>query len=333
MHRKAKEATRSKKLPEQATKALGDNRIRAIPYRESAVPEKPVSFTPSKFVTPDSFIIINGARGQGKSYAGRCLLWHMRTFFQRGFVMTNTKQNLFWSPHFPEDHIFDGFYEGVIDRIMKQQAKRMAQYNRDPKSINPFTLLVLEDVGTDTRNSDVLARLATTGRHFGMCIMVLTQRVHQLSTSVRDNADIVINLRTYSQSAKEAVWESWLGDLKLREAVQLQLTWCWKDPGTDVSQCLVVANRKGGNTVQDRVYAWIACDPGPFIIGSPREWGEESDDERDETILRTGHKYVHKDRSARGGGQSGARGRRVGPHQSRQHKGSGHRRGSDSRNR
>ena len=265
------------KLPAKAIKSIEDNKIRAIDYEESVIPAKPREWNPLKHITPDAFIIINGARGQGKSYAGRCLLWHMRSMFQRGFVMTNTKQNLFWSAYFPDDHIFDGFYEGVIDKILKQQKKRMRQYATDPKSLNPFTLLVLEDVGTDIRQSDVLERLATTGRHFGMCVVVLTQRVHQLHTRVRDNADIVINLRTYSKSAKEAVHESWLGDLKPAEAVRMLNTWCWKDDKTDVSQCLVIANRKGGNTIQERCFAWIACDPGPFLIGSAREWGQDSD--------------------------------------------------------
>lgn len=103
-----------------------------------------------------------------------------------------------------------------------------------------------------------------------------------MDTKVRDNVDLFITLRTRSESSRKAIWESYLSDLPAKDAVKLQQTWCWKDNKTGVSQCLVVLNRMGGNTVQERVRAFIACNPGPFIIGSPSMWGEDSDDEEDE---------------------------------------------------
>lgn len=266
------------KLKRQEEKA--DNEIRAIPYEDHFIPSKPKKWHPLDHLTREACIAINGARGEGKSYVARCLLWHMRHWFREGWCITNTAENGYWQPIFGEDRVIDGEYlTGSLEWIMEYQKPIAAQYHADPESINPFVVLVLEDVGTDLRDNKELQKMIAYGRHKCICVMLLTQRIHMLDTKVRDNIDIFIALRTRSASSKKAIWESYMSDVSQQEGVVAQATWCWKDTKTEKAQCMIILNRKGGNTIQDRLRAYIACDPGPFIIGSPSEWGFDSDED------------------------------------------------------
>lgn len=206
----------------------------------------------------------------------RYCAWAMRGYFRCAEVFTKTSFNLFWQEHFPEWKVFGGWMPGMITAIMEEQKKVMLQYRKDPQSINPYRLLVLDDVVTDAGRSPELINLATQGRHYGLCVMIATQHCPLLDPSVRGNCDAVFIFRLHEERALEVLARNYLPQLKLNNAMNTLQRYAYKDPKPGgPSQCLVIFNIKGG-PLKDRIYFLQAIDPGKFVIGCKAYWERKS---------------------------------------------------------
>jgi hypothetical protein len=70
----------------------------------------------------------------------------------------------------------------VIRKILEKQKKVVEQWRANPESINPYRVLILDDVITDAGQSRELADLAVMARHFKICVMLTDQHPQLLCT-------------------------------------------------------------------------------------------------------------------------------------------------------
>jgi len=70
---------------------------------------------------------------------------------------TKTKQNEYWSQHFPSERIYEGFPEDVVEKILEEQ-KRKYQRILDGETLMPFICIILDDIisGHELRYNNAL---------------------------------------------------------------------------------------------------------------------------------------------------------------------------------
>lgn len=99
-------------------------------------------------IGPDYTIGFFGKRREGKSFAMRWMLYHLRHSIPRIVVFTSTRINGFWQKFVPSDKIFDGYSPGVMAQIRESQEQIVTYMNDHPEEadkINPYIVIVLED--------------------------------------------------------------------------------------------------------------------------------------------------------------------------------------------
>lgn len=147
-------------------------------------------------IKKDSFIIVIGKRRYGKSTWTEYVLNDMWKFFPSGaYCFTKTKHNYYWQQHIPEERIYDGFDEEIVQEILDEQK---TTYNRIlsgdyGEDEIPYKLLIFDDVISDQtlRYQELLNEIVFSGRHYFLFIVVCSQDCKGLPPSVRQNADLV----------------------------------------------------------------------------------------------------------------------------------------------
>lgn len=254
---------------EKKASAASAAKVERLPsYIEEKAPV-PKPWNPVKHLGGDFFITYNGARRQGKTWMTRYNLWAQRHWFRCGEVFSNSPMNGFWQKHFPEWKVISGWRPGTMLAIMQEQAEVASLYQRFPDRINPYRVVVLEDVCNDLQHDPVLEDLATYGRHLYLSVHVITQHPQKLPPVVRSNTDVVVIFPLHSRSALECLADDYLSNLDKKAAASLLTEYAWKKP--KVSQALVIA-LSAGNRLSEKTFFCQAPDPGPFLIGSKEYW-------------------------------------------------------------
>jgi len=83
---------------------------------------------------------------------------------------------------------------------MAEQANVVEYWRKHPTAINPYRLIILDDVVTEAGKSQELIDLATMGRHYKICVMLSDQHPQLLATGVRSNSDIAVIFRIHEAS-------------------------------------------------------------------------------------------------------------------------------------
>lgn len=191
-------------------------------------------------------------------------------------MFSKTAMNGYWQDYFPKWKVFEDWKPGVIRAIMAEQAEVVKHWRKHPDSINPYRLIILDDVVTEAGKSKELEDLAVMGRHYKICIMLSDQHPQLLGTAVRSNSDISVIFRIHEEYALETLAHNYLPTLNEQIAKEYLQRYCVKDKQTGEAQCLIIANRFG-NTLTDRVFYLTAPDPGPFKLGCVEYWrGEDT---------------------------------------------------------
>lgn len=240
--------------------------VRSVDDEDYALPDpRPFDMAQLK---PTFFITVNGSRGEGKSFLARDIVYRMLVFFARAEVFTGTDFNGFWQQYFPRNKVFDGYRPGVLRAIMSEQRIIVDRFHRKPQSINPWRLLVFDDVVGDAGCDALLEELATKGRHYFICVVFMTQHPQKISTTIRDNTDVCFVFRMLHDAAFECLVRNYLGGVNVTDGRRYIQRWVWKND--DTSQCLVFFNK--GARMKDRLFVYHAADPGPFLVGSQDYW-------------------------------------------------------------
>lgn len=200
-----------------------------------------------------------GMSGAGKTNMVKVLLdgAKQRGLIGRVAVITGTKVSKQWEGLVPEATIFD-VEEGIaaIDDILRYQEKQLDDAeNGKPLDMNTFQYtIILDDFIGDSkefnaRYSGALDRLYTSGRHFGINIVLLTQWPTAVSTTIRGNTKWVIMSRQNGFNARRHLADDHLSFLhRTKQAMPLLSRACRN------YQALVVDNTFEGESDTGRVY-------------------------------------------------------------------------------
>lgn len=229
----------------------------------------------------DMSMSVFGQRRTGKTTVVNDILRQMNEYIGRISIITDTKQNDYWSTLIPEATIYPVEQAAeAIDLILKFQSK-IIDDDREGIELNPPGViqhtLILEDFSHDkgfSRYSDAFAKIYGAGRHFKVCVILITQYPVAVGPFVRSNSDFVIVVKASGKKSVQHIVDDHLNFMPLKAGELLIET-------TTVNyQCLVVnkfPNVKDNNRVS--VYtATVYDDPkdeyGKVIkpkLGDP-EW-------------------------------------------------------------
>ena len=132
-----------------------------------------------EMIGPDYTMGFFGKRREGKSFAMRWILYHLRTQIPRIYVFTTTKLNYYWQDFVPSDKIFNNFSPGVMNQIRLNQIELVEWMKKNPeegKKINPYVVIVLEDcLSQDLQHMELLKDIFFNGRHLKLMLLISLQ--------------------------------------------------------------------------------------------------------------------------------------------------------------
>lgn len=156
-------------------------------------------------------IIISGRTGTGKSYLSRSLYqaWDRRVIYdpQREHDRSELPRSL---------HSFRGFHVPVYD----------AEYAAELAMLSGDCVLVLDDAYAFVRHplGERLKEVCNTGRHRGVSMIVVTQRVPDVAPDLRAQVDLWVAFRSVLRSDNEALYRDWgFEDLESLERFQYKV--------------------------------------------------------------------------------------------------------------
>jgi ABC-type dipeptide/oligopeptide/nickel transport system ATPase component len=169
-----------------------------------SVPLKPLDVEMD--IMDDNTVVIVGKRRSGKSFLARYIMYHLRHRFPAGVVITGTKLNGFWQQYVPTNfiHQVENLNE-VIDRVCARQDFFIK--NADVLGLDWRFFVILDDVLEDEnliRYSRGLRKLFCNGRHFKIFLMVILQDPFGIPPKLRENTDVAIIFRQFTESRMEA---------------------------------------------------------------------------------------------------------------------------------
>lgn len=264
------------------------------PVMKAEVPAELVRFNPMwalidrdpanrKEILPDKLMVFYGKRGTGKTFAMRQMCWHMRHYIPAGFVMTNTPFNGYWQQYFPEKAVLEGFNIQKLYAHLAAKAKFIKKWNKTPwmqKTINPYTLIVLEDCvnALNINHSEAIRAIALNGRHLKICCMISTQYTKAVGPVIRGQTDFAFVLFQELFTDKEAVIENYMSALMARYSKTSLMEWIDSVTQSDEENgrrgVLVIDNQRQTIEMDKKLFIAQFVDPGPFKFGS-EEWRRE----------------------------------------------------------
>jgi DNA helicase HerA-like ATPase len=129
---------------------------------------------------------------------------------------------------FPTQHVFDNFDQDTMEMILTKQREILKTYGR--KRL-PNALVIIDDFASEPRfwHSPTINRIAMSGRHLNVSLMLLVQRWKAIPRSTRLNlSDALLfkpmNRSEYDQLAAE------LSDQRSRDAFRDCMERVWLEP-------------------------------------------------------------------------------------------------------
>lgn len=238
-------------------------------------------------IQPDKLALFFGKRRTGKSFAARWLIHTGRALFNSGLVLTNTDFNHYWQQYFPEDYVHK-FDPIILELLLAEQQKEMDSWIRAgrPRSHNPYKLIVLDDVvGQNFRYVDVINTFATRGRHFGLCVFLMTQYPKMINKAVKTNCDFAFVFFQQTGTEKEAIAEEFFSNVPRESAMAMIEEYTEVDLDSQQRELLVLDQMTPSRNLVQKVFLCEPNDPGEFIVGGPEFW---KNDHRYERLLRKG---------------------------------------------
>lgn len=111
-------------------------------------------------IPSDGTVVLAGIRRSGKSWALRCILYHMRHLMSKGLVFSATRFNGFWRRHIPNAYIHEEFDGDVLQAFMDWRGKQVEEFQRafgsDARDEQNFFIILDDCVDQHTRYDQVL---------------------------------------------------------------------------------------------------------------------------------------------------------------------------------
>lgn len=148
-------------------------------------------------------MLIAGSRNTGKSYLLRDIFKKCELNEHYDIIMTFSKMDdtLEFYKQFIASNLFFNKYDEEIIKNTYQIIKEEREYGREFKY-----LIIFDDcVGKDTRNNEQIMELYNMGRHMGISVIFITQRLKLAGVDIRDNSDFIFITKTKSAEEKKII--------------------------------------------------------------------------------------------------------------------------------
>lgn len=158
-------------------------------------------------IDPASTILITASRRSGKTYYAKYLVKKIKKLYSLIICFTNTKNSGQWNSILNEDNIIDGYDPEIIQMVYD---RNKILKNKAPKA-NRNVLIIFDDVidNKKIKNDETVESLFIRGRHDGIGVIFITQKLTRVSPTIRENSDIIIVPIQKSRKALEALAEEY----------------------------------------------------------------------------------------------------------------------------
>lgn len=143
-------------------------------------------------------IIITGKTNSGKSHLLLYLLYWMCDNIDELIVISPTLEPGEFEDITVPAHIHGEYNPDIITELWERVAAA-----KEKKNI----MIVLDDSAFDIKKNDKsLSRVFTSGRHFGLSIVVITQKFRLLNQAIRSNSDYIVVSKTVNALERDAIY-------------------------------------------------------------------------------------------------------------------------------
>lgn len=166
-------------------------------------------------------MIIVGAKGSGKSSLLLNLLsldkkdnGLKKEFDKIYLVSTTARKDEKMDDLVGELEEGGSFYDDANNEIVQEIIDDMEQFNaRWKKKRKPHLLVIFDDtihqLPSNRKKNQAFNKLMTTNRHYNASIIITTQRLNELSSLVRSQADIVIFFTSHNKKERQCLCDTY----------------------------------------------------------------------------------------------------------------------------
>jgi len=163
-------------------------------------------------VTLPGMLVLNSKPRGGKSHLARYLVYCNKRHIAHGIVFSKSAfrpGNLDYIPNFDGDPAYRNFKHMCFsDVVLREFLNGQARY---PEGERPLGLIMWDDDISDPGmwNSPAVIDAATMYRHYNVWIIISTQYINKLSTTVRECASQVALFKMDSKRSIDAAYEAY----------------------------------------------------------------------------------------------------------------------------
>lgn len=228
-----------------------------------------------KDIAPASTVLLIGARGSGKTFLLRDILYENKQI-PMGLIFSGTEEaNRFFGDFFPDTFIHGEYKPELIESSILQQKKKVSECKKLNKGNNGCTpdnrfLCVLDDMLYDAQNwkkEKTMKNIFFNGRHYNIFFILTMQYPLGIPPELRGNIDYVFIFNEPSIKNRKKIYEDYVGMVSSMDHFSNILDSCTENYG-----CLVVKRTSKSTKLQDQIFWYKARDHPPFRVGHPKLW-------------------------------------------------------------
>jgi hypothetical protein len=220
-------------------------------------------------IDDDKVIVCSGARGSGKSYLLRDLLYHKKGIPVGTVISPTEEANKFFSDFVPPTFIHDKYTPELLDNVIKRQKMVTKKFQTGERDIDRRAFLIMDDCLYDNKwkNDENIRQIFMNGRHYKILYILTMQYVLGIPPTLRTNIDFTFIFRENIVANRKRLYDNFAGMFPSFE------TFCQvMDQCTENYECLVIHNSSKSNKIIDQVY-WYKAEMYPdFRVGDAHFW-------------------------------------------------------------
>lgn len=217
---------------------------------------------------PHAAIVMIARRGSGKSWVCRDILYHLRHIPGGVVIAPTDKMNSFYKHFFPDLFIHYDFESGILNKVLTRQALMLIKEKEKAKrhlKVDPSGILIMDDCLASKKkwsSDENISTIMMNGRHYKLTYILTMQTPLGITPDLRLNFDYVFLLKEDSAINIKKLWDNYASMFPSMAAFDKVFKKCTSD-----HNCMVIDNRKATDTIQEKVF-WYLAEDRKFAFGS-----------------------------------------------------------------
>ena len=141
------------------------------------------------------------------------ITYQYATAFSYVCVVSPTALNEFYDRFIPKTHIHDTYSDELIEAIVAKQESRKKAGKPCQMLLILDDILASPDIRFEKRKASILSKLFAANRHWGISLVIVSQKLKGLPKLCRENADFVCMTRVM-RSAWNDLYEEYANSSK-----------------------------------------------------------------------------------------------------------------------